>query len=49
MGYSTILVSADVMNDGRVSIMESSSAFATNTNGEREAFAGCLAKYKKAS
>ena len=41
-----LLVSADVFNNGKVVLNESSSAVLINTNGEKQAFANCLVKFK---
>jgi len=43
--HSTILVSAEVFDDGRVQLLESTSAALIITEGEREAFGKCLKKY----
>jgi hypothetical protein len=44
--HSTVTVSADVFDDGRVRLYESSQAALLNTNGEREAFQRCLERYR---
>lgn len=44
--FNYLLVSADIFNDGKVVLNESSAAALINTNGEKEAFAGCLAEFK---
>ena len=40
-----LLVSADVFDDGRVLLLESSSAALINTTGEKNAFEECLKQY----
>lgn len=40
-----LIISADIFNDGRVELYESSSAALINTKGEREAFNQCLKQY----
>jgi hypothetical protein len=42
---ATILVSADVFDDGRVQLLESTSTFLINVTGEKDAFAKCLKQY----
>jgi len=44
-----LLVSADVMDDGKVSLTEMSTAKFINTQGERAGFAACLARYVRKS
>lgn len=41
-----LIMSADVMNDGKVALYESSAAALINTTGEVEAFKGCLSQYQ---
>jgi hypothetical protein len=43
---NTLLISADVFDDGRVALTEMSNAKLVNTSGEREAFAACLAHFR---
>lgn len=40
-----LMMSADILNSGQVSLHESSSAALVNTSKERNAFARCLKKY----
>jgi len=40
-----LLVSADVHTDGRVQMLQGTTAAAINTSGEREAFDKCLAQH----
>ena len=40
-----LIISADIFNDGRVELFESSSAALINTKGERKAFEQCLKQY----
>ena len=47
-GARMLLVSADVHNDGRVQLLESSTAALINTAGEREAFDRCLEQWRSA-
>jgi hypothetical protein len=42
----TILVSADVFDDGRVRLTESSQAALVNTKGEKEAFQRCFERFR---
>lgn len=42
---NSLLVSADVFDDGRVQLLESSTAALINTSGERDSFEKCLNKY----
>ena len=42
----SILVSADVFEDGRVVLNEANAAGLVNTTGQKETFSRCLAKYK---
>ncbi len=44
--FNYLLVSADIFNDGKVVLNESSAAALINTNGEKEVFASCLVEYK---
>jgi len=44
--HSTVMVSADVFDDGRVRLYESPQAALLNTSGEREAFQRCLERYR---
>ena len=44
--FNYLLVSADIFNDGKVVLNESSAAALINTNGEKEAFASCLVEFK---
>ena len=44
--HSTVMVSADVLDDGKVRLYESSQAVLLNTSGEREAFQRCLERYR---
>lgn len=44
--HSTVMVSADVFDDGKVRLYESSQAALLNTSGEREAFQRCLERYR---
>jgi hypothetical protein len=41
-----LMVSADVFNDGKVVLNESSAASLINTKGEKEAFTKCLAEFQ---
>lgn len=41
-----LIMSADVMNDGKVALYESSAAALINTTGEVEAFKGCLTQFQ---
>ena len=41
-----LIMSADVMNDGKVALYESSAAALINTTGEVEAFKDCLSQYQ---
>lgn len=43
---STLMVSADVFDDGRVRLYESSQAALLNTTGEKDAFQRCLERYR---
>jgi hypothetical protein len=45
-GGRLILVSADVFDDGRVQLLEAKAASLVNTSGERDAFLGCLDRFK---
>ena len=47
-GTSHILMSADIFDDGRVALWESSAAVLIDTKGERKAFSECLKKTKLA-
>jgi hypothetical protein len=47
--YSSVLLSADVFDNGRVELYESSAAALVNLSRERKAFAGCLDRYLKPS
>jgi hypothetical protein len=40
-----LLVSADILESGRVELLESSAAALINTNGERQAFSKCLDRF----
>jgi hypothetical protein len=40
-----LLMSADVFDDGKARLLESTTAALINTTGEREAFAACLSKF----
>jgi len=42
---SSILVSADIFDDGRVQLLESKNAVLINTTGERKAFADCVSRF----
>ncbi|PKG74233.1 hypothetical protein CXF86_14020 [Shewanella sp. GutCb] len=44
--FNYLLMSADIFNDGNVVLNESSAAALINTNGEKDAFVGCLAEFK---
>jgi hypothetical protein len=44
-GGRILLVSADIFDDGRVLLHESTSAALINTTGERESFQKCLSQY----
>lgn len=44
--FNYLIVSADIFNDGKVVLNESSAAALINTNGEKETFASCLAEFK---
>jgi hypothetical protein len=46
MTNSAVLVSADILENGRVELLESSAAALINTMGEREAFSKCLARFE---
>jgi hypothetical protein len=46
MSHSTVMVSADVFDDGKVRLYESSQAALLNTRGEKEAFQRCLGRYR---
>lgn len=45
VGGNILIISADVFDDGRVSLSESKSATLINTSGQRETFEKCLQKY----
>jgi hypothetical protein len=45
MVNSAVLMSADILDNGNVSLSESVSAGLTDTRGERNAFATCLRKF----
>ena len=47
--HSSVLLSADVIDNGRVELYESSTAALINLAGERKAFAGCLNRFRGAS
>lgn len=44
---NSIAMSADIHNDGRVELYESSIASLVNLSGEKKAFAACLEKFGK--
>lgn len=44
-GGRILIVSADIFDDGRVLLHESTSAALINTTGERDAFQKCLSQY----
>ena len=44
--FNYLLMCADIFNDGNVVLNESSAAALINTNGEKDAFVGCLAEFK---
>ena len=46
---SSVLLSADVFDNGRVELYESSTAALINLSGERKAFADCLARFREPS
>ena len=46
---SSVLLSADVFDDGRVELYESSAAALVNLSGERKAFADCLSRFQRTS
>ncbi|MEZ9197444.1 hypothetical protein [Shewanella sp. 10N.286.54.B9] len=41
-----LIVSADIFNDGKVVLNESSAAALVNTNGEKEAFTSCVSEFQ---
>jgi hypothetical protein len=45
--HSSVLLSADVFDNGRVELYESSAAALINLSGERKAFADCLSRFRK--
>lgn len=47
--FNYLLVSADIFNDGKVVLNESSAAALINTNGEKDTFASCLAEFRSTS
>jgi hypothetical protein len=47
--HSSVLLSADVFDNGRVELYESSAAALINFSGERKAFADCLNRFRGAS
>jgi hypothetical protein len=47
--HSSVLLSADVFDNGRVELYESSAAALVNLSGERKAFADCLDRFSKPS
>jgi hypothetical protein len=47
--HSSVLLSADVFDNGRVELYESSTAALINLSGERKAFADCLSRFRMAS
>jgi hypothetical protein len=47
--HSSVLLSADVFDNGRVELYESSTAALINLSGERKAFADCLGRFRMAS
>ncbi len=44
--HSAILISADVLFDGKVALFESRAAALIDTSGERKAFAVCIERYR---
>lgn len=44
--HSSVLISADVLDSGRVELYESSAAALVKLSGERKAFAGCLSRFR---
>ena len=46
---SSVLLSADVFDNGRVELYESSTAALVNLSKERKAFSDCLSRFQKAS
>jgi hypothetical protein len=47
--HSSVLLSADVFDNGRVELHESSAAALINLSGERKAFTNCLNRFRRAS
>jgi hypothetical protein len=47
--HSSVLLSADVFDNGRVELHESSTAALINLSGERKAFADCLNRFRRAN
>ena len=44
--HSSVLISADVLDSGRVELYESSAAALVKLSGEKKAFAGCLSRFR---
>ena len=49
MTRSSVLLSADVFDNGRVELYESSAAALVNLSGERKAFDDCLSRFRAAN
>ncbi|MEO7686319.1 MAG: hypothetical protein ABIS13_05110 [Nitrosospira sp.] len=47
--YSSVLLSADVFDNGRAELYESSAAALVNLSRERKAFSDCLDRYRNPS